>query len=415
MSLSKDKKDNFAALRFPEFRSYILSRFFFIIVLTMQATIISWKVYELTRDTFSIGMLGLVEFTPAFMLAFYSGYVIDKGDKRNLLLSSMIGNVILTSILCFITSNYAISEYPQTWILFIIFFVVFGIGVLRPFTGPTSFALVSQLVPKYDLANATMWNSASWQVGAVTGPALAGLMYGLAGITNTFYLMIGMMGIAITGLSLVTPKPVLYQKREESIVESVKQGFRFVWKSKEVLGAMSLDLFAVLFGGATALLPAFADKILHVGAQGLGVLRSAPAIGGVTVLALLAFRPLHRHQGKIMLASVAGFGICIIVFGLSQIFWLSFFALFASGMLDGISVIVRSTILQLKTPDAMKGRVASLNSIFVMSSNELGSFESGVTSKLMGNVAAVVFGGCMTIGVVVYNWFKSPSLRKLEY
>jgi len=415
MSLSKDKKDNFAALRFPEFRSYILSRFFFIIVLTMQATIISWKVYELTRDTFSIGMLGLVEFTPAFMLAFYSGYVIDKGDKRNLLLSSMIGNVILTSILCFITSNYAISEYPQTWILFIIFFVVFGIGVLRPFTGPTSFALVSQLVPKYDLANATMWNSASWQVGAVTGPALAGLMYGLAGITNTFYLMIGMMGIAITGLSLVTPKPVLYQKREESIVESVKQGFRFVWKSKEVLGAMSLDLFAVLFGGATALLPAFADKILHVGAQGLGVLRSAPAIGGVTVLALLAFRPLHRHQGKIMLASVAGFGICIIVFGLSQIFWLSFFALFASGMLDGISVIVRSTILQLKTPDAMKGRVASLNSIFVMSSNELGSFESGVTSKLMGNVAAVVFGGCMTIGVVIYNWFKSPSLRKLEY
>jgi MFS family permease len=415
MSLSKDKKDNFAALRFPEFRSYVLSRFFFIIVLTMQATIISWKVYELTRDTFSIGMLGLVEFTPAFMLAFYSGYVIDKGDKRNLLLSSMIGNVILTSILCFITSNYAISEYPQTWILFIIFFVVFGIGVLRPFTGPTSFALVSQLVPKHDLANATMWNSASWQVGAVTGPALAGLMYGLAGITNTFYLMIGMMGIAITGLSLVTPKPVLYQKREESIVESVKQGFRFVWKSKEVLGAMSLDLFAVLFGGATALLPAFADKILHVGAQGLGVLRSAPAIGGVTVLALLAFRPLHRHQGKIMLASVAGFGICIIVFGLSQIFWLSFFALFASGMLDGISVIVRSTILQLKTPDAMKGRVASLNSIFVMSSNELGSFESGVTSKLMGNVAAVVFGGCMTIGVVVYNWFKSPSLRKLEY
>jgi len=415
MSLSKDKKDNFAALRFPEFRSYILSRFFFIIVLTMQATIISWKVYELTRDTFSIGMLGLVEFTPAFMLAFYSGYVIDKGDKRNLLLSSMIGNVILTSILCFITSNYAISEYPQTWILFIIFFVVFGIGVLRPFTGPTSFALVSQLVPKHDLANATMWNSASWQVGAVTGPALAGLMYGLAGITNTFYLMIGMMGIAITGLSLVTPKPVLYQKREESIVESVKQGLRFVWKSKEVLGAMSLDLFAVLFGGATALLPAFADKILHVGAQGLGVLRSAPAIGGVTVLALLAFRPLHRHQGKIMLASVAGFGICIIVFGLSQIFWLSFFALFASGMLDGISVIVRSTILQLKTPDAMKGRVASLNSIFVMSSNELGSFESGVTSKLMGNVAAVVFGGCMTIGVVVYNWFKSPSLRKLEY
>jgi MFS family permease len=166
-------------------------------VLTMQATIISWKVYELTRDTFSIGMLGLVEFTPAFLLAFYSGYVIDKGDKRKLLLSSMIGNTVLTIILCFITSKYAISEYPQTWILFIIFFVVFGVGVLRPFTGPTSFALVSQLIPKQHLANATMWNSAAWQVGAVSGPAIAGLIYGLAGITTTFYLMIAMMSVPL--------------------------------------------------------------------------------------------------------------------------------------------------------------------------------------------------------------------------
>jgi MFS family permease len=415
MDLPKDKKDNFAALRFLEFRNYILSRFFFIIVLTMQATIISWKVYELTRDTFSIGMLGLVEFAPAFLLAFYSGYVIDKGDKRNLLLYSMIGNFVLTCILCFTTSNYAINNYPQTWILFIIFFVVFGIGVLRPFTGPTSFALVSQLVPKQHLANATMWNSGSWQVAAVSGPALAGLMYGLAGITYTFYLMMGMMMIALTGLALVKNKPVLNPVREESIVESVKQGFRFVWRSKEVLGAMSLDLFAVLFGGATALLPAFADTILHVGAQGLGLLRSAPALGGVTVLLLLTFRPLYRQQGRIMMICVAGFGLCIIVFGLSKLFWLSFFALFASGIFDGISVIVRSTILQLKTPDHMKGRVASLNSIFIMSSNELGSFESGVTSRLMGTVAAVFFGGCMTIGIVVYTWFKAPSLRKLEY
>jgi MFS family permease len=415
MALIKDKKDNFAALRFLEFRNYIISRFFFIIVLTMQATIISWKVYELTRDTFSIGMLGLIEFAPAFLLAFYSGYVIDRGNKRNLLLYSMAGNTVLTGILCFITSSYAIGEYPQTWILFVIFFVVFGIGVLRPFTGPTSFALVSQLVPKNHLANATMWNSGTWQVAAVSGPALAGLMYGLAGITYTFYLMLGMMSIALIGLYLVKTKSILYEKREESIVESVKQGFRFVWRSKEVLGAMSLDLFAVLFGGATALLPAYADKILHVGAQGLGLLRASPALGSVTVLLLLAFQPLHHRQGKIMLFSVAGFGVSIIVFGFSQLFWLSFFALFASGILDGISVIVRSTILQLKTPDNMKGRVASLNSIFIMSSNELGSFESGVTSRLMGNVAAVVFGGCMTIAVVVYTWFKSPSLRKLEY
>ncbi len=415
MDLPKDKKDNFAALRFIEFRNYILSRFFFIMVLTMQATIISWKIYELTRDTFFIGMLGLVEFAPACLMAFYSGYVIDKGDKRNLLLYSMVGNCVLTVLLCFITSRYAISTYPTTWILFLIFFIVFGIGVIRPFTGPTSFALVSQLVPKHLLANATMWNSGTWQVAAVSGPALVGLLYGLAGITYTFYLMIGMMAIALTGLSLIKSKPVLYQVREESIIESVKQGFRFVWKSKEVLGAMSLDLFAVLFGGAIALLPAFADTILHVGAKGLGLLRAAPALGGVTVLLLFTFRPLHRQQGRTMLLAVAGFGICIILFGLSKLFWLSFFALFVSGILDGVSVIVRSTILQLKTPDTMKGRVASLNSIFVMSSNELGQFETGVTSRLMGNIAAVVFGGCMTIGIVIYTWWKAPSLRKLEY
>jgi hypothetical protein len=224
-----------------------------------------------------------------------------------------------------------------------------------------------------------------------------------------------MMGIALTGLILIKNQPVIYQQREETIVESVKQGFRFVWRSKEVLGAMSLDLFAVLFGGATALLPAFADKILHIGTQGLGLLRSAPAIGGATVLLLLTFRPLHRKQGKIMLMCVAAFGLFIITFGLSQVFWLSFFALFASGMVDGISVIVRSTILQLKTPENMKGRVASLNSIFIMSSNELGSFESGVTARFMGEVPAVVFGGCMSIAVVIYTWIKAPSLRKLEY
>ena len=408
-------KDNFAALKFVEFRSYILSRFFFVIVLTMQATLISWKVYELTRDPFSIGMVGLVEFVPAFLMALYSGHVIDRGDKRNLLLYTIAGNLVLTILLCFITSNFSINNYPQNWILFIIFFVVFGIGILRSFSGPTSFALVSQLVPRHHLANATMWQSASWQIAAVSGPALAGLLYGLVGITHTFYLMIGLMSIAVFGLFLVSKKPVPYKKREESIVESIKQGFRFVWRSKEVLGAMSLDLFAVLFGGATALLPVFADKILHVGPQGLGLLRSAPAMGGVMMLSVLTLRPIHRRQGKIMLICVAGFGVCIILFGLSRLFWLSFLALFASGILDGISVIVRSTILQLKTPDNMRGRVASLNSIFIMSSNELGSFESGVTAKIMGVVTSVVFGGCMTIAVVIYTWFKAPSLRKLEY
>jgi MFS family permease len=202
---------------------------------------------------------------------------------------------------------------------------------------------------------------------------------------------------------------------KEKFVESVKKGFQFVWRTKEVLGALSLDLLAVLFGGATALLPVFADKILQVGPEGLGMLRSAPAMGAVFVLVILTFRPMQKNQGRIMLLCVAGFGLMMLVFGLSTIFWLSMLALFIAGALDGVSVIVRSTILQLKTPDEMRGRVAALNSIFIMSSNELGAFESGFTAKLMGTVTAVVFGGCMTLGVVIGTWFKAPSLRRLQY
>jgi hypothetical protein len=227
--------------------------------------------------------------------------------------------------------------------------------------------------------------------------------------------MILLMAIAVAGVSFVKKKPAMETSREEGILESIKQGFRFVWRSREVLGAMSLDLFAVFFGGATALLPYFADVILHVGPEGLGMLRSAPALGAVLVLAGLTFRPLRRNQGRTMLLCVAGFGLCIIVFGLSKLFWLSFLALFFSGALDGISIVVRSTILQLKTPDYMKGRVASLNSIFIMSSNELGAFESGFTAKLMGVVPAVLFGGCMTIFVVISTWFKAPTLKRMQY
>jgi len=408
-------KDPFQSLKYPEFRNYIFSRFFFILVLNMQATLIQWKVYELTKDPLSIGFIGLVEFIPAFLMAFYSGHVIDKSDKRNLLFKSIIGNFGLTAVLCFFTSAYAIAYFPQGWLLLVIYFVIFCTGILRSFSGPTSFALLSQLVPRDQLANATLWHSGSWQVGAVTGPALAGLLYASIGITNTFYLMLVFMGIAIAGVAFIKPKPFAGQKRQESIVESIKQGFRFVWRTKEVLGALSLDLFAVLFGGATALLPVFADTILHVGPEGLGMLRSAPALGSVVILMMLTFKPLRKNQGIIMLLCVAGFGLCIVTFGLSKIFWLSMLALFISGILDGVSVIVRSTILQLKTPDEMRGRVAALNSIFIMSSNELGAFESGVAARFLGSVTAVVFGGGMTLAVVVYTWIKAPTLRKLEY
>ncbi len=405
----------YAALQYPEFRNYIISRFFFIITLTMQGTLVSWKLYDITKDIFYIGLIGLVEFVPAFFMAFYAGHVIDKSDKRNMLLKSFIANIICTALLCFITSGWALQKFSEGIVLMVMYFLIFCTGIMRAFSGPTSFALVTHLVPKELIANATTWHSGVWQVSAVTGPALAGLLYASIGITNTFLLMIVFMSITIAGIIYVGRKPPLLQLREEKMIESIKQGMRFVWRSKEVLGALSLDLFAVLFGGATALLPYFADKVLYVGAEGLGMLRSAPALGSVVILMFLTFRPLKKNQGKFMLLCVAGFGISIVVFGLSKLFWLSLVALFFSGVLDGVSVIVRSTILQLKTPDEMRGRVAALNSIFIMSSNELGAFESGVTAKIMGAVTAVVFGGCMTIGVVIYTWFKAPTLRKMGY
>lgn len=402
-------------LRHPEFRLYIFSRFFFILVLNMQATLISWKVYEITKDPFSIGLIGLIEFVPAVIMAFFAGHIIDLSDKRKMMLAAMAANVVLTLTLTGITSNFSLQTFTSSMILAVIYVVVFCTGILRSFSGPTSFAMVSQLIPKDELPNAITWHSGSWQIGAVSGPALAGILYGTIGVTPTFSIMIGLFVAALIPISLLRPKPPVPQTGQESMLLRIREGFRFVWRTKEVLGTMSLDLFAVFFGGATALLPYFADVILKTGPQGLGMLRSAPAVGSLFVLAWVTFRPLQKQQGKLMMLCVAGFGAMIILFGLSQMFWLSMFALFMSGVLDGISVIVRSTILQLKTPDEMRGRVASLNSIFIMSSNELGAFESGFTSRLMGVVPAVVFGGTMTLAVVVFTWLKVPTLKKLEY
>lgn len=402
-------------LRHPEFRLYIFSRFFFILVLNMQATLISWKVYEITKDPFSIGLIGLIEFVPAVIMAFFAGHIIDLSDKRKMMLAAMAANVVLTLTLTGITSNFSLQTFTSSMILAVIYVVVFCTGILRSFSGPTSFAMVSQLIPKDELPNAITWHSGSWQIGAVSGPALAGILYGTIGVTPTFSIMIGLFVAALIPISLMRPKPPVPQTGQESMLLRIREGFRFVWRTKEVLGTMSLDLFAVFFGGATALLPYFADVILKTGPQGLGMLRSAPAVGSLFVLAWVTFRPLQKQQGKLMMLCVAGFGAMIILLGLSQMFWLSMFALFMSGVLDGISVIVRSTILQLKTPDEMRGRVASLNSIFIMSSNELGAFESGFTSRLMGVVPAVVFGGTMTLAVVVFTWLKVPTLKKLEY
>ncbi len=381
----------------------------------MQATLISWKVFEITHDPFSIGLIGLVEFVPAVIMAIYSGYIIDKSDKKKLLHISISANLLLTILFAYITSKQASTFLSQHTVLIIIYIIAFCTGIARAFSGPTSFALVSMLVPKEKIPNAISWHSSSWQIAGVGGPAIGGLLYGAMGITFTFTLMIIMMSISVLILFFICPKPPTVQLKAEPMLKSIREGFKFVWNTKEILGVITLDLFAVFFGGATALLPYFSDVILKTGAEGLGILRAAPGIGAIIVMLVINFIPMKSNQGKWMLLCVAGFGLSIIIFGISNWFWISFAALLISGLLDGISIIVRSTVLQLKTPEEMKGRVSALNSIFIISSNELGAFESGFASRIMGVVPSVIFGGAMTIGIVVYTWFKIPGVRKIEY
>lgn len=409
------RNPSFSSLRHDEFRKYIITRFLFIMVLTMQATLISWKVFAITKDPFSIGLIGLVEFIPAVIMAFYSGYIIDRSDRKKLFHLSVMANLLLTILFTYITSAHAESLFSQSIILVSIYGIAFCTGIARAFSGPSSFALVSSLVHKHEIPNAITWHSGSWQIAAVCGPAIGGLLYASFGITFTFMLMTLLLVIAVIIFFFISPKPAPPVTSKESMFKSIKEGFNFVWKTKEILGVLSLDLFAVFFGGATAMLPYFSDVILKTGPQGLGWLRAAPGMGAIVVMLFINFIPLKQRQGKTMIACVAGFGVSIILFGLSDIFWVSAFALFMSGLLDGISILVRSTVLQLKTPEEMKGRVSSLNSIFIMSSNELGSFESGMMSRLIGVIPSVVFGGSMTIGIAAFTWFRIPDVKKITY
>lgn len=409
------RRKAFDAVNIKEFRLYVVMRFFFIMALRMIGTVVGWKIYILTRNPLALGMIGLAEVIPAVSLALYAGHVIDRSDKRKMLLKSISFYLLCAIALLVIHLDSSERVAGKTMIELGIYFVIFCTGIIRAFSGPISNSIIAQLVPKSVLPNAVTWSSGTWLIASVIGHATAGFLIAHAGYVFTFSVIITYILVAIACVIFITPKPIANQNLQQRTWESMKEGLRHVFRTKELLGALSLDLFAVLFGGAVALIPVFAADILKVGAEGFGWLNAAADIGAISSIALLTFFPLQKNQGRILLFAVAGFGICIIIFGLSQLFWLSFIALVASGVLDGISVVVRSTILQLKTPDSMRGRVSSINSMFINSSNELGQFESGVAAKLVGVVPAVVLGGSMTLLVVITTWLKAPSLRKLEY
>ena len=297
----------------------------------------------------------------------------------------------------------------------LIFLVVFFTGIIRSFSSPAASSMIAAIVPRANFQKAISLSSSSYLISSIAGHATGGLIIALAGISNAYFVSAVLIGGAAVFAFLLSPKPPVLKDISESIFSSIKNGFQFVWNSKTLLGVISLDLFAVLFGGAVAFIPEIAEQVLHTNAIGYGFLNAAMDIGAlISVLILLAV-PMKKKQGIKMLLAVAGFGLFIIVFGLSKVYWLSFMALAVAGVCDGISVVIRGTISQLYTPDELRGRVSSINMIFINSSNELGQFESGITSKLFGTLPAVVFGGAMSVIVVVGTWIGFPSLKKIEY
>lgn len=409
-------KASLAPLNFKEFRLYVIVRFFFIMSLRMVATVVAYQLYQLTRDSFSIGIIGLSEFVPVFLLALYAGHVVDRSDKRTLLLKGILSYSLCVGALIVLTMPSLQRQLSVRQLSLGFYGVIFLTGIIRAFAGPTSHAIIAQLVPREVLHFAASISSTSWLSASILGHASAGFLIAFVGVHVTFYIILGYVLLAAVLLTQIEKKPIQHANLQSKTWESVKEGLRFVFQHKILLGAISLDLFAVLFGGAVALIPEIASKVLNVGPIGFGWLNAAVDIGSIIMVILVTLMPMRKNQGRNLFFVIGGFGLCIIVFGLSDWFWLSFGVLLLAGMLDGVSVVIRSTILQLTTPDEMRGRVSSVNSMFINSSNELGQFESGFTARIFGGARpAVIFGGCMTLLVVMIGWFKAKALRKFEY
>lgn len=402
------------SLKIREFTSYLTLRFGIIFSLNMQSTIIYFWVYQLTNDKLSLGLVGLAEVIPAIGCSFFSGHVVDQNEKRRMVSNCLIGYILVGLSLFAIALPLTQQHLPLGASQCLIYIFVFFGGVIRAFYSPSMFSLFGLVVPRELYPNATSWSSMAWQLGAVLGPLAAGFLIALFGVSPGLLAVVLLQAILFYPLLKISVKPIL-KKVKEPVLKSVTEGLQFVLKTPTLLGAQCLDMFSVLFGGAVALLPVYQKEILHVNEMGFGMLRAAPGIGALLTLGLLAFLPLKTYPGRKLFLCVTGFALSIIIFGISKNFYLSFAMLLLSGMFDAVSVVIRSTILQLVTPDEMRGRVSAVNTMFVSSSNELGDFESGVMAHWLGTVRAVVTGGCLTLGVIVFTFFKAPQLREFSF
>lgn len=406
------KPDAYAALRLKDFRLFVSARFFITLAINLQAVVVGWQVYEITHDPLSLGLIGLAEALPSIAVSLYAGHVADIVQRKKIMIVCITALVLCSVALLFFSLEA--GSFVLSFGIVPIYSVIFISGIARGFLTPANFAYMPQLVPSEAFKNAITWNSTFWETALIGGPALGGFVYGFFGLQAAYVVDVALTLLGLTLVLLVAYKPLPPATEEVSTSEKIQAGLKFVFKNKIILGAISLDLFAVLFGGAVALLPIFAKEILNAGPEALGLLRSAPSIGALLVAFYIAHNPISRNMGRKLLWCVAGFGMCMIAFAISSNFWISLGLLMLSGCFDGVSVIIRSTLLQTLTPDNMKGRVSAVNNIFIGSSNEIGMFESGAAARLMGVVPSVIFGGCMTLLTVGITAWKAPTLRKLQ-
>jgi len=389
---------------YPSFRNYMTARALVTVASEMQAVAVGWQIYSITHKALDLGLVGLAQFLPGVLLFLLAGHTADRFPRRHILQCCYLGFACISALLLMFTVQGLHSVWP-------VYAVLLGNGVVRAFNGPASQAFLPLVVPEDVFPKAVAWGSSVFQGSQILGPMIGGAVYGIADSPAPVYA--GAMACALGALFFMT---VLRTEGrvKRPVPSGVIEGLRYLWRNKIVLGAISLDMFAVLLGGAVALLPVFAHDILHVGATGLGVLRGAPGAGAVIMALVLAYRPLGRHAGAIMLSCVAGFGVFTVAFGLSRSLALSVVALMLVGACDMVSVIVRHTLVQVATPDEMRGRVSAVNSVFIGASNEVGQFESGVTAAWLGAIPAVVLGGIGTIVVVALWASLFPDLRRVD-
>lgn len=404
-------RESFTAFRHRDFRRFLSAKFLLTLALQMQFVVVSWQVYEITKDALSLGLLGLAEAVSAVSVALYGGYIADRSDKRKVVVIITAFQLAVALLIWWISERILSGQLHSVVPFYAAMFVI---GALRGFYSPSQFSLMTQLVPREAYANSSAWNSTFWHIGVVLGSALGGLFLSWIGKQPTYLLVAGLTALALLQVFRIPPQPIQDVSRGEGVMASIRQGLRFVFERQEILGALSLDLIAVLFGGATAMLPVFAKEVLQVGETGFGLLRAAPFAGSVLMALYMTRYPPLRNAGRKLLICVAGFACCMIAFALSRDFYLSMFILALSGAFDNVSVVIRSTIIQFMTPDDMRGRVSAVSTMFISSSNEIGAFESGFAAKLLGLIPSVLAGGVIALSAVGVAAARLPKLRSLN-